>query len=278
MVTDIGSENQELSFSHKLLQNANRKRSWLCVGLDPDLAQMPAGIPRNVQGLERFCLEMIGATSGAAAAFKINLAFFEAFGSAGWACLERVRASIPEQFPVIADAKRGDIGNTARAYASAIFDALQFDAVTVNPYLGTDSLEPFFDRRGKGVFVLCRTSNPGSRLIQDHGPADDPLFLMVAREALQAPAFADVGLVVGATQPEALVEIRRRYPHVLLLIPGVGAQGADATTTVRLGADAQGQRALISVSRQILYASHGSDYQQAARSMSLDLAPQTWTQ
>lgn len=276
MVTDLGTENQEPLFSHKLLENANRKRSWLCVGLDPDMAHMPVGFPRNIQGLERFCLEMIEATSGVAAAFKINLAFFEAFGSVGWACLERVRASIPEQFPVIADAKRGDIGNTARAYASAMFDALQFDAVTVNPYLGTDSLEPFFDRKGKGVFVLCRTSNPGSKSIQEHGPADDPLFLRVAREALQAPARAEVGLVVGATQPEALVEVRRRYPHVLLLVPGAGAQGADVPSAVRMGADPQGDRALISVSRQVLYASPDSDYKQAARSMSLDLARETW--
>ena len=178
----------------------------------------------------------------------------------------------------IGDAKRGDIGNTAKAYARAIFVNLGFDATTVSPYLGGDSLEPFIQYRDKGVFVLCRTSNAGaldfqSLLLEERGK-HRPLFEIVAQKASEWNTFGNIGLVVGATYPEELQLIRQSHPDMPLLIPGIGAQGGDLEQAVRYGVDAQGQKAIINSSRQIIYASRERDFAELARRAASSLRDQ----
>ncbi len=178
---------------------------------------------------------------------------------------------VPDSIPVIGDAKRGDVGHTARAYARALFEVLGFDAVTLNPYLGHDSVEPFTRYEDKAVFVLCRTSNPGAGDFQDaqcsmgQGSGRQPLYRLVASRAQEWNKRNNIGLVVGATYPQELKEIRQLCPQMHLLIPGIGAQGGDLEWAVRHGTDGRGQKAIFSSSRQILYASRGSDYARAAR-------------
>lgn len=277
MVTDAASENQELLFSHKIRIRANRVRSWLCIGLDPEPDRLPVRFARDATGVEEFCREIVAATCEYAAAYKPNVAFFEAFGSDGWAALVRLLASIPRDVPVIADAKRGDIGNTARAYARAFFEVLNVDALTVNPYLGPDSLEPFMAYPGRCVFVLCKTSNPGSTRVQDRPVNGEPLYLDVASWALAMAGPAEVGLVVGATQEEATRAVRSRHPDAVLLLPGVGAQGARMAPTMKMAAGSESAIALPSVSREILYASAGADFAQQAAHSARRLAVESWT-
>ena len=185
---------------------------------------------------------------------------------------------IPEAIPVIGDAKRGDIGNTARAYARAIFDYLNLDAATVNPYLGFDSLEPFIQYRDKEVFILCRTSNAGAVDFQalrcQVESGHRPLFEIVADKAEEWNTYGNIGLVVGATYPEELKLIRQSHPDMPILIPGIGAQGGDLASAVRYGVDAQGEKAIINSSRQILYASREKDFAGVARRVASGLREQ----
>ena len=211
----------------------------LCLGLDPDPATIPDRFAKGVAGLERFAELVLEAALPFAAAVKPNLAFFEAFGSAGIAALERLRATIPADIPVIADAKRGDIGSTAARQAVALFDVLGADAVTVSPYLGQEAIRPLLEREDRFAYVLCRTSNPGAGEVQDlrvltggdragdaaTGDASEPLHERVARLATRWGPGGTVGLVVGATAPEELATIRRVAPGLPFLVPGVGAQG-----------------------------------------------------
>lgn len=276
MVTDFGTKYQARSFAAALRRRALDSSTWLCVGLDPDPSKLPAGLPPTPDGVIRFCKDLVYATAPFAACFKINVAFFEAMGPEGARALRDVRWLIPEDIPVIADAKRGDIGNTSAAYATALLDVLHFDAVTVNPYLGWDALAPFFACTGKGVFVLVRTSNPGSGALQELKVDEEPLFLRVAREALQQESRADIGLVVGATFPRALRAVRQLNDDAMFLVPGVGAQGASAREAVAAGANASGHNALINVSRDIMYASTGDDFAEAAAHAAERLASETW--
>jgi orotidine-5'-phosphate decarboxylase len=276
MVTDLVPDYKYRGFNNRLRSRSLQVKSWLCVGLDPEQSKMPAGISISANGIQRFCEEIIAATHQYAVCFKINVAFFEAFGSSGWIALEHVRAAVPHDVPVILDAKRGDIGNTSAAYAAALFDALDGDGITVSPYLGWDGLEPFFQRGGKGVLVLCRTSNPGSANLQELVINSEPLYLRLAREAVSLCVPADIGLVVGATQQDALAKVRGVHNDVMILAPGVGAQGASATDAVRLGANASGDNVLVSVSRDILYASGGTDFVEAAAASAQSLAAETW--
>jgi orotidine-5'-phosphate decarboxylase len=190
-------------------------------------------------------------------------------GIAGVDTLKKTIEYVPEAIPVIGDAKRGDIGNTARAYARAIFDYFHLDAVTVNPYLGFDSLEPFINYKEKGVFILCRTSNAGAvdfqSLICNVPPAPRQLFEIVAQKASEWNKYGNIGLVVGATYPEELAIIRKNYPETLLLVPGVGAQGGDLKSVISLGINAKKRGVIINSSRQVLYASKGKDFAAAAR-------------
>ncbi len=300
-----------MKFTDKLLNTSRKNKSWLCIGLDPDPELMP-----GVDVLQ-FNKAIIESTCDLVCAYKPNLAFYEALGTEGLAILEKTVKYIPGDIPVIGDAKRGDIGNTARAYAKALFSVLGFDAATVNPYLGFDSIEPFINYQDKGVFILCRTSNRGATDFQDvlnisieptppnaryavsnlrvepekvevGEPVEIafrltnvgnvrasykitsellPLYEVIAQKARQWNIYGNIGLVVGATYPEDLKRVRSICPEMPLLIPGIGAQGGDLASAVGYGVDAQGEKAIINVSRQILYASKEKDFAQAARNM-----------
>lgn len=262
-----------MSFFDLLAEASGRNHSLLCVGLDPDAARLPSVLHGASDPIYRFCAALIEATADLACAFKPNSAFFEALGTTGLETLRRVIAAVPHGIPVILDAKRGDIGSTAEAYARAAFEQLGAHAITLNPYLGGDALAPFLRYRERGCFLLCKTSNPGSVDVQDLALADGrPLYLEVARRACQDwNSAGNVGLVVGATHPQELAAVRAICPDLPLLVPGVGAQGADLTAAVRGAADAQGGGALINVSRGICYASDGADFAEAARCEALRL-------
>jgi orotidine-5'-phosphate decarboxylase len=236
----------------------------LCLGIDPHPDQLPDDLPCSVEGIERFARGVIEAAAGEAVAVKINVAFFEAFGSAGLAALERVRGDIPPEQVVILDAKRGDIGTTAERQAEALFGQLGADAVTLSPYLGADAIDPFLAWPERMVYVLARTSNSNAGEIQDRVVDGSRLFLQVARWVEARWADPRVGLVVGATAPEELRSVRAEVPDPAFLVPGVGAQGGDLASAV---AACHGRRApgVISVSRGIAAASRGADWQAAAR-------------
>jgi orotidine-5'-phosphate decarboxylase len=207
--------------------------SVLCVGLDPTPEALPAGFSHDLAGIERFCEVLLDAAMPYAAAVKPNLAFFEAFGSAGIAVLERLRGRVPSAVVFVADAKRGDIGTTAARQAAALFDLLGADAATVSPYLGSEAVEPLIGRGDRFAYVLCRTSNPGAGELQSllvapdaaTGAPAEPLYARVARRARTWGPGGTVGLVVGATAPLELGEIRAIAPELALLVPGLGAQG-----------------------------------------------------
>jgi orotidine-5'-phosphate decarboxylase len=258
------------SFSEKLAGAARKNRSLLCIGLDPDPALMPPGT-----AVYEFNRAIIEATADVVCAYKPNIAFYEAMGNVGLDALKKTRDFVPPDIPVIVDAKRGDIGNTSRAYARALFEYFGFDAVTVSPYLGLDSLEPFIERRDRGVFVLCRTSNAGAMDFQSLSCRTENgemmLFEVVAEKVDRWNRYGNLGLVVGATYPGELKLIRQRYPDILLLIPGVGAQGGELSRAVSYGADAGRRRTAINSSRQIIYASKGPDFAAAARAAALEM-------
>ena len=250
-----------MKFTDKLLNISRKNKSLLCIGLDPDPELMP-----RVDVLQ-FNKAIIEATHDLVCAYKPNLAFYEALGTEGLTILEETIRYIPGDIPVIGDAKRGDIGNTAKAYAKALFAVFGFDAATVNPYLGFDSIEPFIHYQDEGVFILCRTSNRGATDFQNLYINGLPLYEAVARKAQEWNIYGNIGLVVGATYPEDLKKVRSICPEMPLLIPGIGAQGGDLASAVNYGVDAQGEKAIINVSRQILYASNKKDFPQAARNM-----------
>lgn len=207
----------------------------LCVGLDPDPAALPAGFAPDVEGVERFARLIVEASTPFAAAFKPNLAFFEAFGSAGLAALERVRAAIPAAIPVIADAKRGDIGSTAARQAAGMRDVLRADAVTVSPYLGFDAVVPFLEG-GLFAYVLCRTSNPSAGQLQDLPVGSVYLHVRVARMVeVWDGGGGRLGLVVGATAADEMARIREAVPGLPFLVPGVGAQGGAVAAALHHG-------------------------------------------
>lgn len=237
---------------------------------------MPASLRKSTAGalgwraIEAFNRGIVEATSDLVCAYKPNLAFYEALGQDGWRGLRRTLLAIPDDIPVIGDAKRGDIGSTSEFYASALFDNLGFDAVTVNPYLGGDGMEPFLRYDERGVLVLCKTSNPGSGdfqdLIVEWRGQRLPLYQVVARKVVEEwNGRMNCGLVVGATHPRQLEEIRALAPSLPILIPGVGAQAGNLEEAVRLGTDARGELAIVNVSRAVLYASDGKNWQEAAR-------------
>lgn len=263
-----------MKFLEKLLLAERRSQSLLCVGLDPEPARLPEEL-RTLpveKAVTRFCRAIIEATSPYVSAFKPNLAFFEVLGPAGLMALQEIIRSIPAHIPAIADAKRGDMGNTARNYAAAIFETYGFDAMTVNPYQGHDAVEPFLAYSEKGVILLCRTSNPGSRdfqdlLVQDSDGQARPLYEVVARRVLDWNKAENCGLVVGATYPQELSTIRGLCPDLPILVPGIGAQGGDLEAAASAAVDVRGERAIISASRSILYADPGSHYAAAAASV-----------
>ncbi len=244
----------------------------LCLGIDPDLDSLPPGFSRDLAGLERFARLLVEVAGPHAAAVKPNLAFFEAHGSSGIAALERIRAAVPAGLPVIADGKRGDIGSTAARQAVALFDSLGADAVTVNPYLGSAAVGPLLDRLDRFAYLLCRTSNPGAGELQnllvaaDGDAPAEPLFARLARLAIGWGPGGTVGLVVGATAPDELAQIRSVAPGLAFLVPGVGAQGGAVQPVLEHGpatTDPAGTRPgrglLVNVSRGIAGAASAPD-------------------
>ena len=256
-----------MGFTERLRAAWHGSASLVCVGLDPDPARFPASVGRDSASIERFCRDIIDATGDLVCAFKPQIAYFAAHRAES--ALERVCDHVRREHPravLILDAKRGDTGDTAEMYAREAFDRYGADAVTVNPYLGTDSLEPFFARRDRGTFVLCRTSNAGS------GELQAQTYETVARRAADDwSKRAGVGLVVGATQPAELRRVREIVGDLPLLVPGVGAQGGDAATVVRNGATPDGTGLIVNSSRAILYASGGDDFATAARAATSSL-------
>lgn len=265
------------TFLASLDSAARRNRSLLCIGLDIDPARLPRVLQREPDPWFTFCKAIIEETADLVCAYKPNLAFFEALGPAGLETLARVVQAVPDGIPVIGDAKRGDVGHTARAYATALYDVFGFQAVTVSPYLGLQALSPFTDRPDRGVFVLCRTSNPGAGEFQDlqvataPGQPPMPLYEAVARRVVAANEHGNLGLVVGATYPEELRRVRGLAPNLPILIPGIGAQAGDLELAVRYGVDAEGGRAVINSSRGVIFASDGSDFATAARKAAMKL-------
>ncbi len=234
--------------------------SLLCVGLDPHVSDLPEP---NANAARAFCLNLVKQTAPYAAAFKPNAAFFEVFGAAGWTALKDVTDAIGEEsarlgsrIPVIYDAKRGDIASTAEAYAQAAFQTLGADCITLNPYLGKDSIDPFVQNPEKGVFLLCKTSNKGAGDVQDlmvgaGAQQVMPLHVHVAKLAEQWNTRNNIGLVVGATQPAAMSHIRAAAPGLWFLAPGVGAQGGDLETALKVGLRPDGKGLLLPISRGI---------------------------
>jgi len=239
-----------LSFLEKLDQAVKKNNSLLCLGLDIDLSRIPNNSLKSDDPIFLFNREIIDATKDLVCAFKPNMAFYEMNGVYGLSALIRTIEYIQETgIPLILDAKRGDVGHSSAAYAKAIFEVFKADATTVNPYMGKDSVEPFIEYREKGIFVLCLTSNSGSEDFQVSGTGE-PLYKSVVTHVKAWNHYGNCGLVVGATKPEQLKEIRDMVPDMPLLIPGIGAQGGDLEASVKFG----GKRAILNASRSILYA------------------------
>ena len=252
----------QMTFLTKLASASRARHSIVCIGLDPEPAQIPEHLGRGPQAAVRFLRRIVAATSDVACAYKPNLAFFEQYGTAGVDVLGLTLQAIPEDVPVILDAKRGDVPSTSAAYAEALFGRWKADAVTVAPYLGMDSIAPFCERGY--VLVLARTSNPGAGDLQDLEVGGRPLYERVV-ETTAAHFPADrCGFVVGSTYPSEARRIRELAPDRLFLMPGVGAQGGDLATAIQAAVDRSGGGVLPSASRSILYASRGKDFEAAA--------------
>lgn len=251
----------------ELIHRIQQRSSFLCVGLDPDLSKMPPHFRDAADPLTDFCCEIVDATREYCVAYKPNLAFFEQFGVAGWSALQKVMEYIGRDHFIIADAKRGDIGNTATMYAQAFFRELAADAVTVAPYMGSDSVTPFLEFPGKWAIVLALTSNKGSEDFQRLPVGDDgqrQLFEHVLQVSSNWGTPENMMYVVGATHPEAFKQVREIVPNHFLLVPGVGAQGGDLEQVVKYGMN-DDCGLLVNSSRQILYASTGADFAIKAR-------------
>ena len=263
------------SFATRLARSVRDAGSPLCVGLDPDLARIPAsGSESDARAAEMFCIAITDSTAHVAAAYKPNLAFFEALGPDGWHALAAVCEHVRSTGRLlILDGKRGDIGNTGQRYATALYDRLGGDAATVAPYMGADSLTPFLGHAGRCAFVLVATSNPGAVYLQHFEVEGQPLYRTTARmiERAAEGQAGEAGFVVGATQPGVLAELREAHPSIPFLVPGVGAQGGSVSDVLAANA---GGPILINSSRSILYASCGPDFADAATRAAEDLSRQ----
>lgn len=262
-----------MSFMRTLGLAWRRNDSLVCVGLDPEPGRLPEPLREHADGVFEFCREIVDATAHLVCCFKPQFAHFAAQRAEG--ALERLIAHIHRahpHVPVILDAKRGDIGSTAQHYAAEAFDRYGADAITASPYLGRDSVQPFLDHADRGVILLCRTSNPGARDLQDLDVNGKPLYQHVAAMvAANWNANANCALVVGATYPQELAAVRALAGDMPLLVPGVGAQGGDVAAVIKNGKTTQGTGLIVSSSRAIIYASSGSNFAAAARHAALTL-------
>lgn len=267
---------------NELINKRFDKKLFVCVGLDPVLEKIPESIKQTSieQTIIAFNKAIIDATADLVCAYKPNSAFYEAYGVEGISALKKTVDYIKEKYPdipVILDAKRADIGSTNLGYIEEAFDWLGVDAVTVHPYLGKKAMKPFLDRTDKGIIVLARTSNPGAGEFQDLrvGEPQEPLYQVIARNV--ATSWNDngnCGVVVGATYPRELAEVRKIVGDMPILIPGIGAQGGEVEATVKAGQDSRKMGMIINSSRGIIFASKGADYQEAARNATLQLTQQ----
>jgi orotidine-5'-phosphate decarboxylase len=261
----------------QLLEKKWDEGKFLCVGIDPDFDKIPQAVrlPGMRETLVAFNRSIIDATRDLVCAFKPNSAFFETYGDEGWKALRETIQYILDtapEVPIILDSKRADIGNTNEQYAKSVFDYLRADAITVHPYMGGESLKEFFARKEKGIFVMCKTSNPGADEFEDLDAGGQPLYLHVAHSfAEKWNGNGNCGLVVGATYPADIERVRKAVPEMLLLIPGIGAQGGDLETSVANAKDAHGRGFIINASRTIIFASDGRDFARAARSSAQQL-------
>jgi len=263
------------SFSQKLQSAWASQGSMLCVGFDPDVQRLPVIFQGKPEGIFEFCREIADATADTVCSFKPQFAYFAS--QRAEAQLEKLVKYLKDKYPhipVILDSKRGDIGSTADHYAIEAFERYGADAVTVSPYMGFDTIEPFLKHAGKGVIVLCRTSNPGGSDLQflNLAASGEPLYLHIAKLAAQNwNASGQISLVVGATFPEEIARVRRIVGEMPLLIPGIGAQGGDIDATVKAGSvpNQPGTGMMINSSRAILYASTGNDFAEAARTVAI---------
>lgn len=253
----------------QLVEQIRSKRSMLCVGLDSDPSRIPAHLGEGPDAMLAFNKAIIEATSDVAVAYKPNLAFYEAQGAAGWQVLEETLKCIPQECFTIADAKRGDIGNTAKQYANAFLDRMGFDSITLSPYMGQDSISPFLGREGKWAIMLGLTSNPGAQDVQMLGD-DRKVYEQVITAAKEWGAADELMFVVGATRPEMLAHIRQLVPEHFFLVPGIGAQGGDLDAVLKAGVNNEGGL-LINSSRGIIFASAEEDFAERARQKAIEL-------
>lgn len=262
-----------ISFADRLRNTWKTTNSLVCVGLDPDVAKIPARFANSSQPIFEFNREIIDATHDLVCAYKPQIAFYSAAGAERELelTIEHIRKRAPHAI-VILDSKRGDVGNTATAYAAEAFDRYKADAVTINPYMGEDSVRPFIKDASRAAIVLCRTSNSGARDFQDLLIDGKPLYQHVAqRAAREWNQLRNVLFVVGATYPEEMAQLRKAHPEITFLVPGIGAQGGDLKATLDNGLDANKQGLLISSSRQIIFAGDQAAIRKAAESLRDDI-------
>ncbi len=250
-------------FFQDIKNNFTEKGSCLCVGLDPDISRMPEKFRSSESALFDFLAPIIDATADKVCAYKPNMAFFEVAGPPGIEQLIRVIRHIRDVdpgIPILLDAKRGDIGNTAKKYAESIFEVLAADGTTVNPYMGRDTIEPFTEYVDKGVFALCLTSNPGYIDFENRVSDGEPIFIHIAKRMAGTNSNKNIGLVVGATHPSEAEKVREAAPELPFLMPGIGAQGGDPAAIMKIGTTESGFPPIVNSSRGILYAGSGDDF------------------
>lgn len=264
-----------MNFQEKLNKIVAKNNSLLCIGLDSDIDKLPKHIRNGEHPQSTFNKNIVDATADLVCAYKPNVAFYEARGKAGIEALKMtcdyIREKYPE-IPIILDAKRGDIGNTNEGYVKFAYEYLNTDAITLHPYLGKEALKPFLDRADKTAFILCRTSNPGAGEFQDLKIEGKLLYQVIAERVINEWNYnGNCGLVVGATYPTELNNVRRMAKYIPILIPGIGAQGADVEMTIKAGIDKEYKNAIINSSRSIIFASLDIDYAKRAHDIASKL-------
>jgi orotidine-5'-phosphate decarboxylase len=260
-----------VTFNERLRAIQQKNNSLLCIGLDTDILQIPKSLLGYADPIIEFNHGIIDETKDIVCAYKLNLAFYEVLGERGWHIVHQTLARIPKDIITIGDGKRGDIGNSVERYAKLILEDYEFDAATVNPYLGEDSVKPFLKRREQCAFILTVTSNEGAKDFQFLKVNGKPLYEKVLQKIHQWNTKKNCGVVAGTTHPRVLKRLRELAPRLPFLLPGIGTQGGNLESAVQYGCDANGELAIISSSRSILYASHDENFPDAARAAALRL-------
>lgn len=267
-----------MSFLEQLQETISHHNSLLCVGLDTDINKIPKHLQVEPDAIYAFNKAIVDATSESVCCYKLNIAFYSAYGQHGFEALQQTVSYIKdtyEHIPVILDAKRADIANTSENYAREAFDVIDADAVTVNPYMGFDSLKPFLERKDKGVIVLCRTSNEGAKDFEELDVQGKPLYMHVAEKVTQwHKDYANCLMVIGATAPEQLKKVREIAPDIFFLVPGIGAQGGDLEAIMKAGLTSNKTGLLINSSRGIIYADSSENFAKVAKEKATELQEQ----